>query len=74
MAEQVVDAKQLRGWSETDLHARLGELRRELWHSRIKIASGALQQPHRLRQMRHAIARILTVLSEERRKARMGHP
>ncbi len=65
MAEQVVDAKQLRGWSETDLKAKMVELRRELWQSRVKVASGALQQAHHLRDIRHQIARILTVLNEQ---------
>ena len=69
MAEQVADAKQLRSWSSTDLSEKLGALRRELWQGRLKVAAGAGEPPHHLREVRHQIARILTVINEQRAKS-----
>jgi len=48
-----------------ELHQRMAETRRELTALRLKARQGAVEQPHRIRQMRQDIARILTVLAEQ---------
>ena len=45
-----------------ELTARLGDSRRELFNLRFQLATGQLDNPARVGQVRHDVARILTVL------------
>jgi large subunit ribosomal protein L29 len=45
-----------------ELATRLGDSRRELFNLRFQLATGQLDNPARMSQVRHEIARILTVL------------
>jgi large subunit ribosomal protein L29 len=45
-----------------ELATRLGDSRRELFNLRVQLATGQLDNPARMSQVRHEIARILTVL------------
>ena len=45
-----------------ELAARLGESRRELFNLRFQLATGQLDNPARIGQVRHEVARMLTVL------------
>ena len=45
-----------------ELSSRLGESRRELFNLRFQLATGQLDNPARVGQVRHDVARILTVL------------
>ncbi len=45
-----------------ELAARLGDSRRELFNLRFQLATGQLDNPARVGQVRHEIARMLTVL------------
>ena len=45
-----------------ELAGRLGEGRRELFNLRFQLATGQLDNPARVGQVRHEVARILTVL------------
>jgi large subunit ribosomal protein L29 len=45
-----------------ELGARLGDARRELFNLRFQLATGQLDNPARVGQVRHDVARILTVL------------
>src|SRR5580698_6040923 len=49
---------------EDELAARLGDSRRELFNLRFQLATGQLDNPARMGQVRRDIARILTVLRE----------
>jgi large subunit ribosomal protein L29 len=49
---------------EDELAARLGDSRRELFNLRFQLATGQLDNPARMGQVRHDVARILTVLRE----------
>lgn len=66
MAEKRLHAKELRAMPEADLKAQLETLRRELWLQRMKVKDGSLQQTHQLRAGKRHIARILTVLAQQR--------
>ena len=55
-------AQRLRDSSEADLHQRMGEARLEVTTLRLKAKEGALEQPHRIRQLKHEIAQIFTLL------------
>jgi large subunit ribosomal protein L29 len=45
-----------------ELATRLGDARRELFNLRFQLATGQLDNPARVGQVRHDVARILTVL------------
>jgi large subunit ribosomal protein L29 len=45
-----------------ELTARLGDSRRELFNLRFQLATGQLDNPARIGQVRHEVARMLTVL------------
>jgi large subunit ribosomal protein L29 len=47
-----------------ELTTRLGESRRELFNLRFQLATGQLDNPSRVGQVRHEVARMLTVLRE----------
>ena len=64
-------ARDLRGMSDDQLQEALAERRRELFNLRFQSATGALENPARLKLAKREIARILTVRSE-RELAREG--
>jgi large subunit ribosomal protein L29 len=45
-----------------ELSARLGDSRRELFNLRFQLATGQLDNPARVGQVKHDVARMLTVL------------
>ena len=47
-----------------ELSSRLGDSRRELFNLRFQLATGQLDNPARIGQVRHDVARMLTVLRE----------
>lgn len=72
MADKLSDMKELRELSGTDIQEQLGKLRAELWQQRLKAREGALQQTHQMLHIRRQIARIQTVLSQQRRSKTTG--
>jgi large subunit ribosomal protein L29 len=61
----IVRVKEIRDMSSDDRKKRLGELQTELVRLRTMIkAGGAVENPARVRELRKAIARILTVETE----------
>jgi large subunit ribosomal protein L29 len=57
-------ARDLRGMSDDELQEKLAERRQELFNLRFQSATGALENPARLKLAKREIARILTVRSE----------
>ena len=57
-------AKQLRDMTDDELARELSERRQELFNLRFQSATGALENPARLKLAKREIARILTVRSE----------
>ena len=58
-----------RGKSAEDLGAELVKLKKEAFNLRFQRANGQLEKTNRVREVRRTIARIETVLTEQRRKA-----
>jgi large subunit ribosomal protein L29 len=56
--------RELRDLGEQDLLERLESSKEELFNLRFQLATGQLDNPMRLKQLRHEIAQILTVLRE----------
>jgi large subunit ribosomal protein L29 len=62
-------AKDLRDLTDDELVQKLADTRQELFNLRFQSATGALENPARLKLARREIARILTVRNE--REARL---
>lgn len=61
-----MNASELRKKSEKELQDELVELRREMFNLRMQRATGQLGNPARFKEVRRDIARINTVLTEQR--------
>lgn len=69
MTETLPRPQVLRASSAADLTLELEKLRKELWDARIKIKEGALAQTHRVPLLRRQIARIHTIMNEQRKRS-----
>ncbi len=55
---------ELRDLPEDELRSRLDSSKEELFNLRFQLATGQLDNPMRIKDVRHEVARILTVLRE----------
>ena len=69
MAKKSVTADDFRGKTADELSDQLVKLKKEQFNLRFQRANGQLENTGRVRLVRKQIARIETVLSEQRRKA-----
>lgn len=58
-------AMEMRSLEPAALQAEIEKLRRELLELRCKVALGEDVRPHRVREIRREIARMLTILGEK---------
>ncbi len=72
MADRLPTATELRGLPAADLATQLDALRQQLWQARIKIQEGSLQQGHQIRLLRRQMARVSTVLQQQRNQKGTG--
>jgi large subunit ribosomal protein L29 len=56
---------ELRDLPEDELRTRLESAKEELFNLRFQLATGQLDNPMRIKEVRHDIARIMTVLTEQ---------
>ncbi len=61
--------KEIRQLSDADLLRQVDTLKEELFDLRFKQATGFLENPARIREIRKTIARIKTVLTERQNNA-----
>jgi large subunit ribosomal protein L29 len=69
MAAKKKDADDYRGKSADELSEQLTKLKKEQFNLRFQRANGQLEKTNRVRVVRKEIARIQTVMTEQRRKA-----
>jgi large subunit ribosomal protein L29 len=62
-----MQATEIRELNDQELQDRIAELREERFRLRLRAATQPLEQPHRLRDLRKDIARIMTVLTERQK-------
>jgi large subunit ribosomal protein L29 len=62
---------EIRDLSDSELYTRLNDAREELMNLRFQQATGELTDHTRLRYTRRTIARLLTILTERVKAARM---
>jgi large subunit ribosomal protein L29 len=65
----VTRPSELRDLPEDELRARLDSSKEELFNLRFQLATGQLDNPMRLKEVRHEIARLMTLLTERERAA-----
>ena len=58
-------ASELREMSVEQLNAKLQELKEELFNLRFQLEIRQLDNPHRITDVKHDIARVMTVLREK---------
>ena len=59
--------KEIREQSDLDLNKQIDSLKEELFNLRFQQATGVLENPARMKEIRKTIARIKTVLTERER-------
>ncbi|GMA50454.1 50S ribosomal protein L29 [Alicyclobacillus contaminans] len=57
-------ANELRGLSTEEIESRIDQLKDELFNLRFQLATGQLENPMRIRQVRKDIARAKTILKQ----------
>ena len=62
-------ADELRDMTNQELDEKMTELKGELFNLRFQLATGQLDNPMRIRQVRKDIARVKTILRERELKA-----
>ena len=55
---------EIRELSTEDIEKKLVEVKEELFNLRFQQATGNLEKPSRIRDLRHTVARLKTVLKE----------
>ncbi len=63
------ELKELKSSNPQDLIAKLSDLKAELFNLRFQLATGQLENPMRIREVKKSIAQIKTILREEELKA-----
>jgi large subunit ribosomal protein L29 len=61
-----VKAIEIRKMTAEELEAKLKELKSELFNLRFQHAINQLDNPHRMSEVKHDIARVMTVLQEKK--------
>ncbi len=62
-------ANQYREMSQDELNQNLTEFKSELFNLRFQLATGQLENPMRIREVKKNIARVKTILRERELKA-----
>ena len=63
------ELKELRSSDPQDLAVKLGDLKAELFNLRFQLATGQIENPMRIREVKKSIAQIKTILREEELRA-----
>ena len=58
-------ATELREMTAEQLQAKLGELKEELFNLRFQLEVKQLDNPHKIKDVKHDIARVMTVIREK---------
>ncbi len=69
--QQAADVKSVRAMDEGRLTEELARLKKEQFNLRFQQATGQLEKPSRMKDVRRAIARVQTVLREKTPKAKV---
>jgi len=56
---------EIRKMSKEDINKKITELKTEIFDLRMKQATGNLDKPHKINELRKTVARLKTVLNEK---------
>ena len=62
-------ANEIRNLTTTEIEAKINELKDELFNLRFQLATGQLENPMRIREVKKSIAQIKTIIREEEIRA-----
>lgn len=62
-------AKELRELTNVELEGKLGDLKEELFNLRFQHATGQLENPMRIKEVKKTYARIKTIMQEREAKS-----
>ncbi len=57
---------EIRKMTTEEITKKINETKAELWNLRFSGATGNLEKPHRIKELRHLVARLKTVLNERK--------
>ncbi len=57
---------EIRKMTTEEINTKITETKQELWNLRFSGATGQLEKPHRIKELRHDVARMKTVLNERK--------
>ena len=63
------ELKELRESNPQDLQVKMSDLKAELFNLRFQLATGQLENPMRIKQVKKSIAQIKTIIRQEEIKA-----
>ena len=63
------ELKEIKGADSQELNIKLSDLKAELFNLRFQLATGQLENPMRIKEVKKSIAQIKTILREEELKA-----
>ncbi len=61
--------KEIRQLSNEEIEEKLKDTKEELFNLRFQQANGTLEKPSRIRDLRHTVARMKTVLNERKKES-----
>jgi large subunit ribosomal protein L29 len=64
MVVKIMKVKEIRELTTEEINTKLFEAKQELFNLRFQQATGNLEKPSRIRDLRHTVARMKTVLKE----------
>ena len=60
---------EIRTMSTEDINKKIIELKEELFNLRFSASTGSLEKPHKMKELRHTVARLKTVLKEREKES-----
>ena len=57
---------EIRKMTTEEITKKINETKAELWNLRFSGATGNLEKPHRIKELRHLVARLKTELNERK--------
>ena len=64
MVVKIMKVNEIREMTTEEINTKLFEAKQELFNLRFQQATGNLEKPSRIRDLRHTVARMKTVLKE----------
>lgn len=59
-----MDIKEIRKLTSEEITKKISECKDELFTLKFAASTGSLEKPHRVKELRHTVARLKTVLKE----------